>query len=48
LASSWNWLAVAVRYIYLEYYSCLAMLGFIGIVVEPIGGRGPLHLFGIL
>ena len=26
----------------------LAMLGFIGIVVELISGRGPLHLFGIL
>jgi protoporphyrin/coproporphyrin ferrochelatase len=26
----------------------LAMLGFIGIVVELITGRGPLHLFGIL
>jgi protoporphyrin/coproporphyrin ferrochelatase len=26
----------------------LAMLGFIGIIVELITGRGPLHLFGIL
>ena len=26
----------------------LAMLGFIGIVVELMSGRGPLHLFGIL
>lgn len=26
----------------------LAMLGFIGIVVELISGRGPLHLFGLL
>jgi protoporphyrin/coproporphyrin ferrochelatase len=26
----------------------LAMLGFIGIVVELISGRGPLHLFGFL
>lgn len=26
----------------------LAMLGFIGIIVELISGRGPLHLFGIL
>ncbi len=26
----------------------LAMLGFIGLVVELVSGRGPLHLFGIL
>ena len=26
----------------------LAMLGFIGVIVEIFSGRGPLHLFGIL
>jgi protoporphyrin/coproporphyrin ferrochelatase len=26
----------------------LAMLGFIGVIVEIFTGRGPLHLFGIL
>ena len=26
----------------------LAMLGFIGVIVEIYTGRGPLHLFGIL